>query len=262
MPFNTSFITIPLEGLIWKMLPDETGKYLLIEYRNDTRRKVDFLCVDMKTKKILWQKTSLKELWWLGLKETTEGKIIIHGYKNSKSPEHKGIYVIDLFSGKLLWENKDLTHVSSHPGYILAANDDPDKPALFKMDIQSGELIQTTEPGSEKNFSVPDYKLPVLYTAESNHFMTIATFISQQLQMLSDLAIEYLEHHSYIIISFYTSEQNAVDNYIAVFDVEGNLLLQEKIGTGLKGIGQDTFFIYGSNLVYVKNKSELVIREI
>ena len=46
-------------------------------------------------------------------------------------------------------------------------------------------------------------------------------------------------------------------NYLYAFDAGGKLLLEEKLGENLKGVGLDTFFIFSRDLIFVKNKNEL-----
>ena len=72
------------------------------------------------------------------------------------------------------------------------------------------------------------------------------------------ITVEYVEYGSLIVISAFAGEQNLA-NYLFVFNSAGELLLKETLGEQLKGIALDTFFILSGFLIFVKNKSELVI---
>jgi hypothetical protein len=47
-------------------------------------------------------------------------------------------------------------------------------------------------------------------------------------------------------------------NYLIVLTADGDVVMNEKAGENLKGIGIDTFFLLEGSLFFVKNKCELV----
>jgi hypothetical protein len=70
------------------------------------------------------------------------------------------------------------------------------------------------------------------------------------------VGIDYLEHDNLIFISCYI-QQDGLANFLIVLSAQGDVLLHEKTGEALKGIGMDTFFVLEGSLIFVKNKREL-----
>jgi hypothetical protein len=77
------------------------------------------------------------------------------------------------------------------------------------------------------------------------------------LQVEPVAAMDYLELGPWIVISLYLAAAGSAEHLI-VMEQEGTVVLREKAGEGLKGIGMDTFFILEGSLFFVKNKKELV----
>ena len=71
------------------------------------------------------------------------------------------------------------------------------------------------------------------------------------------MSLEYLEESSLIFISCYAQSEQGLINDLLVLSTDGEMVLREKLGEQLKGIGQDTFFIYGGSVIFVKNRGEL-----
>jgi peptidoglycan/LPS O-acetylase OafA/YrhL len=95
------------------------------------------------------------------------------------------------------------------------------------------------------------------YYQETTHFETVKAFLSVKYQISAISVIEYLEYRSLLFISCYVAGIDLA-NYLLVLNGDGEILLKEKIGGQLKGIGVDTFFILSGYLIFVKNGRELV----
>jgi hypothetical protein len=105
-----------------------------------------------------------------------------------------------------------------------------------------------------QNFLV---RKPLQYYPETKHFETVKSFLSLKYGISAISLIEYLEYETLILISCYVAETDLV-NYLYVISETGDLLLKEKIGEQLKGLGIDTFFILSGYLIFVKNRNVLV----
>ncbi len=123
--------------------------------------------------------------------------------------------------------------------------------------MESG-VTMTEIADKESHVQPEEVIVPTQYLKESNYFATIAKFLSQTLDKEPVHFVEYLENSGLIFISTYVSVGNELQNYLLVFDADGNMRLQEKIGNALKGLGLETFFLLAGHLFYVKNKVELV----
>jgi hypothetical protein len=85
----------------------------------------------------------------------------------------------------------------------------------------------------------------------------VQTFLQAHFNLKAVVALEYLEEYALIFISCYEQSDLGLTNEFLVLSADGELLLREKLGEQLKGIGQDTFFIYDGSVIFVKNRGEL-----
>ena len=214
-------------GLIWKILPDEKGEYLVVESRDGERRKTFLSTLKLSDTTILYTIDQLPKPWWIGLKAVEKTTIILQGYKESNSPEPKGFYVFDLGNGKLLkTEEEEIYNVPSNQ-----------------------ELISSTV-------------FPLLYNEDNSHYKTIHNFVENNYEYKVIGPIEYLEYRHIVLISFYIRENKKMTNILLVIDEEGNVLLTDKLIEGAEGVGMSTFFICKNKLIYIKNKTSIALAEI
>jgi hypothetical protein len=99
---------------------------------------------------------------------------------------------------------------------------------------------------------------PFQYLDGEPDFETVKAFLKSKLEIAPRLGAEYLEYGDRIIISYYLGDPAAFVNRLVIFNSMGEYLYQEEIGTNLKGIGINTFFIASGCLFFVKNRTELV----
>jgi hypothetical protein len=126
------------------------------------------------------------------------------------------------------------------------------------LDARTGGLFESSLFDVRKDEKVVR---PHHYPDGHPYFETVKTFLNQKFNLSPTSALEYLEHDSLIFISCYLHERE-LTNYLFVCSSDGTLLLKEKLGEHLKGIGLDTFFILSGCLIFVRNKGELVSYEI
>lgn len=213
-------------GIIWKILPDETGNYLVIESRDGERRRTLLSTLTVYDNQFLYTIDKLPKPWWIGLKAVEDAKIILQGYKESNSPEPKGFYIFE---------------------------------------IKTGELVQTEEEeiyDSPTNTNKKSESLfPILYNEDNIHYKTIHDFLEQNYEYKALGPLEYMEYGNFILISFYIHSTIKITNILLVIDEEGNVVLTDKLIEGADGIGMATFFICKNKLIYIKNKTSIALAE-
>jgi hypothetical protein len=146
---------------------------------------------------------------------------------------------------------KDQVHLK-----IFENTTNPDKTYWQVLDLKSGSVIQD-EPKVETEHT-NEVIHPFQYLAGEDDFETIKVFLSERLNVLPILGIEYVEVSDFVFISYYFGDPGKFKNELGCFTKTGNLLWKEEIGTNLKGIGVNTFFLDANQLFFVKNKTELV----
>lgn len=204
--------------------------------------------------------------WWQGLEDAQHGLIFLHGYGDRKLGEHKGIVALSAQEQKILWENKELTFYGITEDGILVypASDPENKFALLQF--ETGAVLSEKFSQHQAMEKVDFYTVarninclfPLHYKEGEAYFEQVRNFLSVQLPCKPVKAIDYAETENFIICSFYETDAfGELNNQLVVFDLEGNLYLHETLGTRLKGIGTDTFFIFKEILYFIQNRSFL-----
>ena len=191
---------------------------LIAEVRDEESRQVSFSALDISQNKFLWKDIRANEPWWINLYQANEREVILSKFENTNNPDSVTYLSLDLHTAKI-----------------------QEKPSIEKFAMEPVEVL-----------------IPVQYLQGSPYFETVKKFVVQKQDYQPVHSIEYLENSDLIFISMYTQVETLMENWILIFDRSGELLLREKIGAALKGLGLETFFIWGSYLFFVKSKMELV----
>ncbi len=248
-------------GIIWKVLPDEEGKLLVIESRDSTLRKTSWGVVALSDGAFLLKGVPAPKPWWIGLKAVISGKAIFQGYKESQSPEPKGVYAMDLRSGKISWQDEEKSvHSFGASGTVLLSLRQEEDEALYVMEVSTGKERKSGEQEAFRNATPPETMsvFPLLYTEENSHYPTLSVFLEEQ-GYKNTGPVEYLEYNAYIFISFYIQEGKKVINLLMVLKEDGTIVLQERLTEGTDGVGMASFFICHQTLIYIKNKISLAL---
>jgi hypothetical protein len=245
------------DGVVWNtvVLPDEN--VLLLEVRDHARKQVTFSALHYDDDRFLWHSKVLEEPWWVALADASGGIVLITLYIDTNNPDRKGMLAYTLADLQLLWWHNDFT-LARRQGDCLYG---------FSSGVGSKPLVLALHSGKEipapttlgPLAAAPEEKVlrPQQYGDGTEYFRTVAKFLREKLNLSVVLSLEYVEYSGKIFIAYYAQEQSLV-SHLTVWTDTGELLLQEKTGEHLKGIGQDTFFILSGCLFFVKNKHELI----
>lgn len=132
----------------------------------------------------------------------------------------------------------------------------PDKTKWHALSLIDGKQLETV-PEVNADYT-NEVVQPFQYLEGEADFNTVKTFVENKLGVHPVSGIDYVDYSDFIFISYYLSSSGMFANQLACFTKAGNLLWQDEIGTNLKGIGVNTFFLVSDHLFFVKNKTELV----
>ena len=250
-------------GIIWKVLPDEEGKNLVIESRDAERRRTLVAVLSLIKEDFLVKEIPAPKPWWIGLKAAAAGTIVLQGYKESKSPEPLGVYVLDIKTGIITWKDEEKTFHSLRENTLLLSAKEEDQPVWQYADLATGKVLGTVSEETISGEHSPETSsvFPLLYTEENIHYKTICEFI-QQNGYANTGPVEYLEYAGKLLLSFYLREGKKMINILFVVDEEGEILLEDKLTEGAEGIGMAAFFICNKKLIYIKNKTSIALADI
>ncbi len=233
---------------IWRIVPGRGIDELAIEERNDQTSAIR-----------LYRYRSGKELqpvpapdmpWWSTLVSFHSGIFLIRSYGSEGNASGQSLAGLDAQTGKKVWEKENVQILEEEPGRIRLTGSGPSW-----LDVRSGE------PGDDAamNETVSENKevvFPFRYTKESPYFQTVSRFLQKQGLPEPGHAIDYLEFDHFLLMAGYTGEGNHLDCDLQVFTLEGKHVFGRKIGEDLPGISDNTFFIYGGNLIFVTSRND------
>ncbi len=260
----TNHFSVPFTGNIWRMLAAPQEGMLVLEIREGMGRKVNFAAIDFRRYQILWHHLPLPQTWWISVVHLQGKQLYLQTYPDSQTPQPNGLVMVDILTGKVQWHLEQVGFLHLSPAGLLVYQP-KEEPIYQLIDSSNGVIIREMEAEEVKLFpSLPPVQVqyPVHYTAENKYFSTIAQFMQLKLGIQAQKAFDYMEYKGLIIISYYIYSNNQYTNFLLVLDQEANVLLQELLAKDLQGIGLDTFFIVENRLIFVKEKTELVIYEL
>ncbi|HTE30271.1 MAG TPA: DUF4905 domain-containing protein [Chryseolinea sp.] len=239
-------------GIIWNTVVTPEEGILIIEVRNKELKRVTFSALSTGLGNFLWKDIAFDEPWWISLNAAAKQTAIFTIYLENNNPDKKGIFAYDITAQKVMWWNNDFSLVAVNDRFVRGI---ASKYGVRELTLELGTGVETS--AEKELLQSPDGVLrPFQYTEDSSHFITIKTFLSSRFNLLPVSALEYLEYDALIFLSFYVQE-GGLANYLMIISDNGDLLMKEKLDEQLKGIGLDTFFLYGDSVFFVKNKREL-----
>jgi hypothetical protein len=241
------------DGIVWNMQFAQKSGVLIVEIRNSELKQTSFAALDLSNNEFLWENVQFDEPWWINLSAVSGDVILFTHYVEATNPDQKSLLAYSMRERRLLWWQNDFSLVSVNDtavsGYSLKFGVKP-----MTLDISSGKVIDGVLQTQAQNLSVIR---PLHYREGESGFDTVKKFMSRVIDKELTMGVDYLEHGTFVAISVYVKE-DGLANYLIVLDQEGTVVLREKAGGNLKGIGIDTFFILEGSLFFVKNKRELL----
>lgn len=252
--------TFLFEEDIWKIIFDSALSLIVVELRNTDTKKISVGIIDYKNPR-LSMINGLNIEWWSSLSAMHNGNLIIQKYKSNKFPEPKGFQCYNIFKENLLIDENDSSFASFTENGIIATKTDFEKIVyeVFHFEEQGfTKKVLNEDLGSDTFPSRPiNILFPLQYNAPTEHFNTVKTFIKRSTDKDAIVNIEYMETTSFVVVSYYIRGFERLDNYLLIANMQGKVLLDEKINPSSDGIGKDTFLIKENQLIFIKNKKEI-----
>jgi len=258
-------VRLPLP--IWQIRFDEKTGWLGVETRDADTLQNAFYVIDSQNGSFVLDDYKTKEGWWSGLEDIYNGCLYLHRSNNQQFGQHAGILALDADTGNMLWEQPLYSFYGLAQEYILAEEPDQDATNLVRLDYRTGTIIPGFIPLTETRISLNEFqarrqqvsKVPSHYQENNIFFPELQLFLQEVTRTKAVLAIDYLETDQYFVIGYYQTQPDLKYTYrLAVFDLNGKLLLQEKLKSNVTGIGLDNFFILNNTLIFNKYKDTLV----
>lgn len=265
--------TYKADGVIWQLLPTRFG-LLVGEERDLEGKKTHFFCLDQHTGKVLWQHVTVYESWWVGVETVHCDAVVLHGFVTPELPIKKGIFVLDLMTGKNLWTSSELTFVAAASDSLFGLREAMQGNTLIEMQYRSGLPLQEWkgEEGENKLRELrvqesPDETIAFphpVYDLETSH--PDIAHVLQTGASLSVDAVEVLEHGESTVLfaarrktpGAAGGRERATTFLYALERPSRTLLLEERLGAGIIASVSAPFFVQSGTLYYVKESNQLV----
>jgi len=259
--------------LIWRILFSSQNT-IVGETRNQETKSTSFFCVDARTGKSLWKEIEFDEPWWIGIETVYDKWIILHRFARPDMPEHRGIYLVELTSGKLLWKNNELTYWFVLDQKLYAYKYIFEKRLGYEIDINTGTMLNEFADNLD---SLHELRRQVLQKESESMQSTVFPKLYSQREDNSEAAtaiqlitggnalegwIEYLLRNNILVVSHYRKENSSasatLENILTVYDIERReKRFSEIIMKGVQVPSPDTFFVKDEFVYFIKNQDTL-----
>jgi hypothetical protein len=260
--------------LLWRIC--FTSSNLIVgETRHQETKTTKFFCLDLRSGNPVWQNREFDEPWWIGIETVHKRWLILHGYVRPDMPEHRGIWVIDIESGRLLWRNDALSFWFVENELLFAHKYIFDKHIGCEFEINTGALLKEQTGNLEE---MQEIRQKVLQNNSEEQKNIIFPEVYEEHEADSSVRpivrcmtkgkalegwTEYLVYRDSLILSQYRnvqtqSEPSLMDNILSVYDMKKEKIrYSEIIDRGVKAPSPDSFFIKDDTLLFIKYQSVL-----
>ncbi|MER2997623.1 DUF4905 domain-containing protein [Pontibacter populi] len=245
---------------------DAAANRLAFEVRDADLLLADFYTLSLCNYKLDKLPLPAAKNWWLGLEDAYEGLLFLHGYGDRQVGQHKGILAYNAATINLQWQQPELAFYGVTIDGVLALNLQGQN--LKLLQTKTGTIVSqnvsldggATAVASFNTVRSQACTYPMLYLEGEPYYSEVCDFLKHKLKVKPVKGIEYAETEQNIFTGFYTEDAHGnLDNTLCVFNLDGELQLQERIAHGLSGIGSDTFIIFNHKLYFIRQRNILVV---
>ena len=259
--------------LIWRIFISSQNT-IVGETRNQEEKSTSFFCVNGRTGKSLWKKIEFDEPWWIGIETVYDKWIILHRFARPDMPEHRGIYLVELATGKPLWRNDDLTFWFVYDQKLYAYRYIFEKRLGYEIDINTGgvlnEYVDNLDVLHELRKQILQNKLesiestlyPELYS-QNQADSKAATIILEAIgKNALEGWVEYLFRENILVVNYYRKEKSSastkLENILIVYNTERKeKWFNEIILKGVQIPSPGSFFVRDGFVYFIKDQTTL-----
>ncbi len=237
---------------VWEV--KSSDGFLVINNRDSDSLQSSFALFDLDQNELSWENLEFDDSWWVNAYHITDSQIVFQKFEDSQDIENRSVFGFDLTTQEVSWSLENVLLIGASDDQIFLRQKD-DEELLFNIDSQEWENKK-----NERIDSIIDF--PLHYEADSDHFDTLAKFLKKKVNIDLTGSCDYLEYRGLIFISanHEINREKALSLYI--FSSVGNLLLEETLDKGMKGLVSGSFFIVNGAVIFVQNKTQLKIYSI
>ncbi|EMR02699.1 DUF4905 domain-containing protein [Cesiribacter andamanensis] len=251
-------------GKIWHLQPDSVTKCLALEVRSNLQ-DVHFAYLCPAQDKVIFEGLALEGGILTSLLACHDGILLLQQYQELENPGSATVLALDSRQQEVRWAVQNYRPLFFTPTESIgkSGGGEENEESWVALKLQSGasrilaqaELAQLLAEQQGLKQQEQERYLPAAYLEGEEHFKSVAQFLQLYLQMNAQNSCEYLHVFDKIVISFYTADGELLQNHLAVFDLEGTLLLHQPLADGLKKPGADAFMVWNKHLFFIENST-------
>jgi len=261
------------ENQVWRILISDAD-YLIIENRNSEKKQVYFNCFNLVNRKEIFSGLQLAETYWIGIEKVLSKTILFHGFAKPDMPAHKGIIAFNIDTQKIIWENPNYNFLFFWENKIYCFIQKFEGREYFTVDSLTGNFIEDLNLSDNEinelrkrassnddysSYIFPQFLNSASTTAEiKNHInrFTEGQKIMGEVEFAFTKDLLVFNYHSEV------SKNNLVNNLFCYNISKEKILLNEIINRNVFYPAPDSFFIYKNLLIFVKDKTEVMVYEL
>jgi hypothetical protein len=235
---------------VWRFEIDSQTDTVLAELRDQGEKKVHFSSISLKSGQVYFDGLKTEERWLTGVEAANDGVLLLHTYQSESGPIHKGLIALDVFTGKTLWSNFNLSfdYLSINGPIVYDARFQPRK--LVLADIKTGAVIRNYEPSIDLGLS-KELEFPEEVADE------FALLLHLPVKPVEN-SLHYLEHYNLRIVSLHAIAEGALQQHLYVMN-NTSIVFKDLLNTGIQKLQPESFLLYKHELIYLKNQSQLKV---
>lgn len=259
-------------GVIWRVLPTETGKFIGEERRLDAKQ-ASFFCVNQITGEVHWENVNPGGGWWIGIETIHRDVVFLHEFATPDMPARKGIHALDVLTGTHLWSNNNLTLLGAQDETVYATTEAFGSSLVHEIEYRSGAVLKsgayretaTHAVRQRSSFELANSMEFPIPLQDSTLDIPAALVLKSHIPEEGLHAhVEALEQETLLIFNYYEhasqsdAEQPRLRNTLKLVDKRtGHELFREVLTSNATSPAPETFFVSNRMLYYVKERSML-----
>lgn len=239
-----------------------------METRDAGKLQASFSVIEADTGRILAQGLQATENWWVGLEAVYRQVLLLHGYADRQTGQHMGLQAFDAQSGRLRWKEERLSFYGLGREFVVGQVASGEKgPRFVALDYEQGLVLNPQLTLSEAQEEVTaisqelteQFEVPVRYQPGTDYFNLLQDFVSARRGVMPVKAIDYLETKKYILVGYYTLLSSGnMATFLAIFNLEGDLLREERLMGEVAEAGAEAFFIFRKKIFVIQDGKSLL----
>lgn len=252
------------EGILWRVVP--TGHGLLVcETRDRERKRTRFVAISQADGRVAWQTAPFD--WWLGVEAVCGGVLLLHKFAQPDMPEHRGMFALDVESGRQLWHDDDLRFEGAAGDSFFASRRRLSGAQLFQFDARSAATLREVAPGAlqqtvgsgETNGRLFPLHLLNLQMESSGVAARILPHVSIKCVVG---VVEYVDLGNTLVVSFHerqsasADERHVFDHRLIILSND-DIVYSDIIARNTSAIVPESFFIENDRVFFVHERTML-----